>query len=523
MRIAQMRCRERLVRPLLLVCLVGYVLIATYCVAVYLPGSPTLPSSGQIASVGWPRICFVYDGTHADVLTSRTLNELLRELATASPHADVVVLHAGSGVPLHVPDGVRSVGLPHSGHKYDASPALATSLRVLEWLRGQLPFTHIVFHCTGGAAHYAILARGQALALQGTSITLVHSGSEPLRCGHGRGGLGGAAGGAAAAIPGVATINVSADGLEQEHMQRRAAAHADAFLAPRATLRALRSCEWVPRTALRPRLGALDDGAPDGAMDEDGQGGARGGPLIGPVVGPAEAAASSASSAWSASSASSAVVGPTGVAASSAAMAAWSRSASSLLRLWSGLAPLTKLTKLAPLTKLTDSAYRSELAHSAPIHGNATRMRALYPRTAAWAREQEQTSGGSLSGGSLSGGSASFDGAGASLAALDGGIGAPLVSVCIVHHERGTLLKQARAHHGVRRALCMQVLTTAPLPRPAGTLLKQALRSLRMQTLPAALFEGLVVDDGSTGREAIEALDEVSRRLPADCLDDCMR
>jgi glycosyltransferase involved in cell wall biosynthesis len=69
----------------------------------------------------------------------------------------------------------------------------------------------------------------------------------------------------------------------------------------------------------------------------------------------------------------------------------------------------------------------------------------------------------------------------------------------------------------------MQVLTTAPLPRPAGTLLKQALRSLRMQTLPAALFEGLVVDDGSTGREAIEALDEVSRRLPADCLDDCMR
>ena len=517
MPIAQMRCRERLVRPLLLVCLVGYVLIATYCVAVYLPGSPTLPSSGQIASVGWPRICFVYDGTHADVLTSRTLNDLLRELATASPHADVVVLHAGSGVPLHVPDGVRSVGLPRSGHKYDASPALATSLRVLEWLRGQLPFTHIVFHCTGGAAHYAILARGQALALQGTSITLVHSGSEPLRCGHGRGGLGGAAGGAAAAIPGVATINVSADGLEQEHMQRRAAAHADAFLAPRATLRALRSCEWVPRTALRPRLGALDDGAPDGAMDEDGQGGARVGPLIGPVVGPAEAAASSASSA------SSAVVGPTGVAASSAAMAAWSRSASSLLRLWSGLAPLTKLTKLAPLTKLTDSAYRSELAHSAPIHGNATRMRALYPRTAAWAREQEQPSGGSLSGGSLSGGSASFDGAGAPLAALDGGIGAPLVSVCIVHHERGTLLKQARAHHGVRRALCMQVLTTAPLPRPAGTLLKQALRSLRMQTLPAALFEGLVVDDGSTGREAIEALDEVSRRLAADCLDDCMR
>jgi len=160
-------------------------------------------------------------------------------------------------------------------------------------------------------------------------------------------------------------------------------------------------------------------------------------------------------------------------------MAAWSRSASSLLRLWSGLAPLTKLTKLVPLTKLTDSAYRSELAHSAPIHGNATRMRALYPRTAAWAREQEQTSGGSLSGGSLSGGSASFDGAGAPLAALDGGIGAPLVSVCVVHHERGTLLKQA-------------------------------LRSLRMQTLPAALFEGLVVDDGSTGREAIEALDEVS-------------
>ena len=430
MPIAQMRCRERLVRPLLLVCLVGYVLIATYCVAVYLPGSPTLPSSGQIASVGWPRICFVYDGTHADVLTSRTLNDLLRELATASPHADVVVLHAGSGVPLHVPDGVRSVGLPRSGHKYDASPALATSLRVLEWLRGQLPFTHIVFHCTGGAAHYAILARGQALALQGTSITLVHSGSEPLRCGHGRGGLGETAGGAAAAIPGVATINVSADGLEQEHMQRRAAAHADAFLAPRATLRALRSCEWVPRTALRPRLGALDDGAPDGAMDEDGQGGARVGPLIGPVVGPAE------------------------VAASSAAMAAWSRSASSLLRLWSGLAPLTKLTKLVPLTKLTDSAYRSELAHSAPIHGNATRMRALYPRTAAWAREQEQPSRGSLSGGSLSGGSASFDGAGASLAALDGGIGAPLVSVCIVHHERGTLLKQARAHHGVRRARC---------------------------------------------------------------------
>jgi hypothetical protein len=68
----------------------------------------------------------------------------------------------------------------------------------------------------------------------------------------------------------------------------------------------------------------------------------------------------------------------------------------------------------------------------------------------------------------------------------------------------------------------MHVLTTAPSPSPAGTLLKQALRSLRMQTLPAALFEGLVVDDGSTGREALEALDEVPRRLHADCLDDCM-
>ena len=439
-----MRWRERLVGPLLLVCLVGYVLIATYCVAVYLPGSPTLPSSGQIASVGWPRICFVYDGTHADVLTSRTLNALLRELATASPHADVVVLlnAAGSGVPLHVPDGVRSVGLPRSGHKYDATPALATSLRVLEWLRGQLPFTHIVFHCTGGAAHYAILARGQALALQGTFITLVHS-SEPLLCGHGRSGLGGAAGGSAAAIPGVATISVSVDELEQEHMQRRAAAHADAFLAPRATLRALRSCEWVPRTALRPRLGALDDGAHDGAIDEDGQGGA----WVGTEVGPAEAAASSA------------------------AREAWRRSTSSLLRLWAGL---------APVTKLTDLAYRSGLAHSAPmhgnttrtralypymatlpIHGNTTRTRALYPRTAAWVRQLWAPSGESFSRGS-----ASLDGAGTPLAALDGGGGAPLVSVCVVHHERGTLLKHARAHHGAYASAACTCSPRRHHPRP---------------------------------------------------------
>ena len=68
-------------------------------------------------------------------------------------------------------------------------------------------------------------------------------------------------------------------------------------------------------------------------------------------------------------------------------------------------------------------------------------------------------------------------------AAVSGGMGAshggPLVSVCVVHHERGPLLLQA-------------------------------LESIRQQTLPARNVQAVVVDDGSTSTKALTTLEKLS-------------
>ena len=55
----------------------------------------------------------------------------------------------------------------------------------------------------------------------------------------------------------------------------------------------------------------------------------------------------------------------------------------------------------------------------------------------------------------------------------------PLVSVCVVHHERGPLLLQA-------------------------------LDSIRKQTLPASQLQAVLVDDGSTSAESLRALDQLA-------------
>lgn len=187
------------------------------------------------------RVCVIVDDDSDDsgsgqadrrALVSATA-ALLNVLVNAR-RAEVTVLHLGHGTnerPAELVDvaGVRWKSLPLTEHKYDASPAVAISFRVLEWLRLQRPFEHVVFATACGAAYYSLIAREQALALHESHVSLMMG--TPLQM-QWRKRRARARGGASIAE------------LEVDHMQRAALAQADALAAPASALRFMHEHGW---------------------------------------------------------------------------------------------------------------------------------------------------------------------------------------------------------------------------------------------------------------------------------------
>lgn len=137
------------------------------------PHTQTRSPSDQSSAT---RVCLVHDG----VLVSDTsaLSTLLPKVVDGV-RAEVTALSLAdsSSWPSFSmgadADGIQWLTLPRSSHKYDASKMVADSFRVLEWLREQPKFEHVVFHGPSTVAYYALIARDLAVDLQTTHFTLI--------------------------------------------------------------------------------------------------------------------------------------------------------------------------------------------------------------------------------------------------------------------------------------------------------------------------------------------------------------
>ena len=364
----------RRVLSLVLLCLVLLVGGSVGWIFVRRPG--TSEPQGRRPAKRELRVCIVYDAAASEPGLAVALAEVLRAL-TSSLHADVTALRLddprGTPLPAILGAAIDSAGgmvrwttLPPTRHTYDASAAAVASYRALAWLRdARLPFDHIIFHASGGAGHYALLAREEGLALTQSYVTVVVLAPRQLLWRR-RPGAG-------------ATI----EELEEDHMQRGVAARADALVTSAAALRFMRAHRWkLPQQTTTwdsrrdARRAAQDEGE-----DEDTN------------------------------------VNPSDPRRSDALL-------TNLPQLWDGLPALRKVPKPDQLL--------AGLEKKVNLHANgATRS-----------------------------------------------VHAPLVSVIVVHHERGPLLLQA-------------------------------LDSIRKQTIAPRHVQAIVVDDGSTSAAALAVLDRV--------------
>ena len=356
------------VLSLVLLCLVLLVGGSVGWIFVRRPG--TSEPQGRRPAKRELRVCIVYDAAASEPGLAVALAEVLRAL-TSSLHADVTALRLddprGTPLPAILGAAIDSAGgmvrwttLPPTRHTYDASAAAVASYRALAWLRdARLPFDHIIFHASGGAGHYALLAREEGLALTQSYVTVVVLAPRQLLWRR-RPGAG-------------ATI----EELEEDHMQRGVAARADALVTSAAALRFMRAHRWkLPQQTTTwdsrrdARRAAQDEGE-----DEDTN------------------------------------VNPSDPRRSDALL-------TNLPQLWDGLPALRKVPKPDQLL--------AGLEKKVNLHANgATRS-----------------------------------------------VHAPLVSVIVVHHERGPLLLQA-------------------------------LDSIRKQTIAPRHVQAIVVDDGSTSAAAL--------------------
>ena len=174
------------------------------------------------------RVCIAFDGgteTTTPLLLSSLISTLVR-----TTDADVTLLLIGSRVAVEGFEGAELEMLPPTAHRYDASRALSTSFRILEWLKAKQPFDHIIFHDSGGAAYYTMLARSQNLALGASHITtiMIKPPVHVLTDANNR------------RLDMVSAV----DSLEKSHMQRSAIALADALFASHSALRLMRERNW---------------------------------------------------------------------------------------------------------------------------------------------------------------------------------------------------------------------------------------------------------------------------------------
>jgi GT2 family glycosyltransferase len=379
------------------------------------------------------RVCLVYDGGRAEAGLDGALADLLTALVDS---ADVTALRLDAGqrslssLPERlqaVPD-VNWIPLPSTQHVYDGSPAAALSFRTLEWLRATRSYDHLLFHAAGAAGHYPLLARELGLALSTTRVTVLSLAPRQLLWRR-RPGAG-----------------ASLEDLEEDHMQRGMAERADVFLASSAALRFMKAHSWK----LPPLVATLDAAAEEhhgadggarhtggvrrrgGVEDEDDD--SEGGGLVSPEASMQRPKAFTMPR-----------------------LLLWWKELPRLqrhARRGAGSAAVT----LAELSrKLRDIEHGDKANRTAfPMASDGGAASEPWQQRRRGRNQQAPEHHNKL-----------------------GLADVPLVSVCVVHHERGPLLLQA-------------------------------LDSIRAQTLPSHAVQAVVVDDGSTSAAALATLEKLA-------------
>ena len=404
-----------------------------------------------------PRVCVVYDDTRAEAALPSVMAELLAALV-ATERAEVTGLrvdtdargHSRGSLPeaLTATKGVRWLSLPPTEHVYDGSSAAATSFRALEWLRShKRPYDHVIFHAAGGVGHYPLLAREVGLALTASRVSVLSFAPQQLIWRR-RPGAG-----------------ASLEELEEDHMQRRMVERADALIAPASALRFMRSHDWK-----LPNLTTSWDGR-GGRDREDAEqrnaGEARDHGLFGSLGDEHDGDEEDRDD----DSGDSGDSGDGG--RDSHTRRPTIRRVPRLLELWHNMASLKNGAGSSRLEAGTEAQALSELDR---------RLRLIEADD-----KLNRSAFVGLAGGSVGPLSApppqrrrsrrrpgTVAGASSELAPAS-----PLVSVCVVHHERGPLLLQA-------------------------------LESIRQQDMPSALVQVVLVDDGSTSSAALSTLEKLS-------------
>jgi GT2 family glycosyltransferase len=319
---------------------------------------------------------------------------------------------------------VRAAQLAISWHRYEGSRLAVLSHRVYDWLQSQPAFEIVVFGGAGGAAYYSLVARAQGLALSGARVALVESLTRRLELDR-RVGSG-----------------VSLLELEEDYMQRSASSLADALFVSAAALRSMQARAW--RLPLLVELWGVLDGS------HAAWGGA---PRRRPGA-PPEADSSRR--------------GSTGRCDAACCGQACASPPVRLLLRWSldyvhrnAHSFGTRVLAVAPSSDTPDTTTPAAEAAIRPgIVWSPLGVHEPCAHESCAHRSRDRKVGG--------------DG-GAVAAGVRSTLHAPLVSVCVVHHDRGELLQQA-------------------------------LQSVRGQTLEPGLVQVVLVDDGSTSTEALAAL-----------------
>lgn len=392
--------------------------------------------------------------------------------------------------------------LPPSTHKYDGGSAATASYRAFEWLRQLQPQCDLLaFHGAGGTAYYSLLGRAQGLALPGVRVALLMGAPRRLEWRW----MGGR--------------RVGLEELEEDHMQRSSAALADAAFAGLETLTFLRDDGWqLPNEthAWPPLVSAVAPVPAEPADSAQARRGSRGGGSGAGGHGSGSGAGGSASGGGSGDGAR--------LSRAPARLALWEPCP------WLRWQPCTEGDGASAANERHSRAVqmswqpptiggargRPPLAHcvlscDAPPLRRWRTWRAAPPRSAPHIALDGGHGGSSGRGGGDAGGgaggsagvgggaggraamaarvavaaagSAGGAGGGGAGGGVDHGSGseggeAPLVSVCVVHHERGVLLLQTLA-------------------------------SIREQTLPPQQVQLVLVDDGSSSAAAHAVLNQV--------------
>ena len=322
---------------------------------------------------------------------------------------------------------VRAAQLAISWHRYEGSRLAVLSHRVYDWLRSQPAFEIVVFGGAGGAAYYSLVARAQGLALSGARVALVESLTRRLELDRRVGG-------------GVSLLE-----LEEDYMQRSASRPRGCALAvSAAALRSMQARAW--RLPLLVELWGVLDGS------HAAWGGA---PRRRPGA-PPEADSSRRGSTGRCDAA--ACCGQACASPPVRLLLRWSldyvhRNAPRLARASSPLLPARirqtrRPRRPRPPFGRVSFGLRSACTNRA--HTSRARTGRVTARSVVMAVP-------------------------IAAAGVRSTLHAPLVSVCVVHHDRGELLQQA-------------------------------LQSVRGQTLEPGLVQVVLVDDGSTSTEALAAL-----------------